>query len=100
VVGVYREHAGGIYSSLKHAQIVVSDIQTQFRVIPLFAGADRIWLEDLLRSNVIELLEANDISALTKLKCASMAAIRSPGDARAWKNLAAGVRTCGVLPRK
>lgn len=87
VVGVYREHTGGVFSCQTSAHKAMMDVETLFKVIPLFKGQDQRYLKNLLRENVAMLLEANGVSRLAPLRCAAMAAFRSPGAFRSLRDL-------------
>lgn len=100
VVGGYREHAGGVWSSQNRTHHAIEDAQTLFRVIPLFKGQDRRYLEGLLQYNVATLLESDDVLRSVRIRCAAIAAFRSPGNPQSWRNLKTSVRLAFVNRRQ
>lgn len=99
VVGVYREHSGGVFSSRTPEHRAMTDAETLLRVTPLFAGADRLHLTRLLEESVSRLvqsniaqLEAGEIGRFAPLRYASRAAMLNPASAQSWRQVAAGVR--------
>ncbi len=91
VVGVYREHAGGIFSSKTRAQRARTDAETLTKVIPLFSGSDRKHLQGLLHANIAALSSENTEDRTVPLRYAAMALRCDPGTLLAWLNVAGAV---------
>jgi glycosyltransferase involved in cell wall biosynthesis len=92
VVGVYRQHSGGVWSTAPQHSRVASDARTLFNLIPLFDGEPRAFLKTLLRNRTEEILTLEDAPPSAVMTCAGRAALRSPEDPIAWRHLAAGIR--------
>jgi hypothetical protein len=99
VVGVYREHPGGEFSSRTPEHRAMTDAETLLRVAPLFSGADRDHLTRMLGESVSKLvhatraqLRAGEIGRFTPLRYAARAAILTPGSTTSWRQVWAGLR--------
>lgn len=92
VVGVYREHAGGVWSSLPRHERVISDVHELYLLVPVFRGENRRYLRDLLSRNVQELMESPHVHWRDRLVCAWLAALRNARDAAAWRRVAGSLR--------
>ncbi|MBL0171628.1 MAG: glycosyltransferase [Gemmatimonadaceae bacterium] len=88
VVGVYREHAGGSWSSQPYYQKVSKDVRTLFDLIPVFTGSDRAFLKTLMLHRMSELICLKETTPGIILKCAHLVAIRNPP---AWRLVAESV---------
>jgi glycosyltransferase involved in cell wall biosynthesis len=93
VVAVYRLHAGGVYSAAHQHARVTTDMNTLFKLIPLFTGVRREYLKELLRGRVEEIVTLDDAPSMARLRGACQETLRSPTDRRAWQHLAASVRS-------
>lgn len=99
VVGVYREHAGGVFSSRTAEHRAMTDAETLLRVAPLFSGADRRHLTRMLEESVSKLvhaspaqLRAGEIGRFEPLRYAARAAMLTPGSGTSWRQVWAGLR--------
>lgn len=89
VVGVYREHAGGIWSPLANWKRRARDIDTLHDLIPLFAGADRQYLQEQMTWNVVQLLEDPDADPAILRRSSMLALKRAPASRQAWSHVRA-----------
>lgn len=78
IVGVYREHPDGVWSSLTRCERLASDVRALDDVIPYFFGLDRAALCRLMTSQVAEILASRDASRRTRMACCLRALRRNP----------------------
>lgn len=97
VVGVYREHAGGIWTSLSQQGRRARDIETLHHLVPLFSGADRRHLQDLMAWNVGQLLQDPDVDPALLRRSTLLSLRHRLASSVAWsQGLAALLRTRNV----
>jgi glycosyltransferase involved in cell wall biosynthesis len=92
VVGVYREHAGGIYSSRTVAQRTAVDVPILLKVIPLYVDGDRRRLRSQLRECVATVWSQGGSSRYAMLARALAAGLQPRAVRLAWRDVLAGVR--------
>lgn len=92
VVGVYRLHSGGSYSTTSNASRMATDVRILFHVIPVFRGDDRQFLIDTLHRRVDNLLSDREATPGAVLRSAALAALRCPWEVVSWKHLANGAK--------
>jgi glycosyltransferase involved in cell wall biosynthesis len=100
VVGVYRQHAGGSWSSLAQHGRLASDVTVLCGLMPVFSGPDRDRLKEWVRSYVGELVALDDAPALTRMRCAYLAVRRNPNDPMAWRHLLVALRLANARPSR
>lgn len=100
VVGVYREHAGGVWSALARHDRVISDVRVLYDLIPVFSGEPRASLTRRMSAYVTELIETTDVRAWDRIRCAGLALVRNSNDPAAWRRLAAALWSTTPLPRQ
>ncbi len=92
VVGVYREHAGGIWTSMPPHGRLGKDIRALFDLIPLYRGADREQLQALMLEHCETLVRSPDAPSAERRLCAALTVRRSPLTRQSWRCLLASLR--------
>jgi glycosyltransferase involved in cell wall biosynthesis len=92
IVGVYRQHRGGMWSGSTQYGRVTSDIRVLSNLVPLFTGEARDYLKRLLIEHMDELLGLNDVPWPPIVKGVYLTVLRNPENSHAWRQLSTSLR--------
>jgi glycosyltransferase involved in cell wall biosynthesis len=92
IVAVYREHSGGVWSSLAPHQRAVSDIRSLSYVCRAFEPSERDYLKQVMAGLMLELVRTADADPCDRIASALRAAWCNPGDRPTWRRLWVSIR--------
>lgn len=79
VVGVYRQHPGGVWTSMTRGQRLLSDVDDMYRLISFFSDRERVELRDLMLSSMEEAIRLSDLPRWSRFMGALQTVCRIPG---------------------